>query len=83
MSHKKIGPDRFSPFDVYWIQTNKQTDKQTERQAKFIYRRIHVISMFLTLKIDLFKLWLFYQSDLWISATEAMKEIIRIKGFKA
>ena len=27
MSHKKIGPDRFSRFDVYWIQTNKQTNK--------------------------------------------------------
>ena len=27
MSHKKIGPDRFSCFDVYWIQINKQTDK--------------------------------------------------------
>jgi len=46
MSHKKFGPDRFSRFDVYWIQTdrqtNKQTDrqtnKQTDRQAKFIYR---------------------------------------------
>ena len=24
---QKIGPDRFSRFDVYWIQTNKQTDK--------------------------------------------------------
>ena len=34
MSHKKFGPDRFSRFDVYWI----QTDKQTDRQAKFIYR---------------------------------------------
>ena len=30
MSHKKFGPDRFSRFDVYWIQTN--------RQGKFIYR---------------------------------------------
>ena len=30
----KIWPDRFSRFDVYWIQTNIQTD----RQAKFIYR---------------------------------------------
>ena len=43
MSHKKIGPDRFSRFDAYWVQTNKQTDKQTnrqtDRQAKFIYRR--------------------------------------------
>ena len=27
MSHKKFGPDRFSLFDVYWIQANKQTDK--------------------------------------------------------
>ena len=23
MSHKKFGPDRFSRFDVYWIQTDK------------------------------------------------------------
>ena len=27
MSHKKFGPDRFSRFDVHWIQTDKQTDK--------------------------------------------------------
>jgi len=38
MSHKKFGPDRFSRFDVYWIQTDRQTNKQTPRQAKFIYR---------------------------------------------
>ena len=25
MSHKKFGPDRFSRFDVYWIQTDKQS----------------------------------------------------------
>jgi len=23
LSHKKFGPDRFSRFDVYWIQTDK------------------------------------------------------------
>ena len=33
-SHTKCGPDRFSRFDVYWI----QTDRQSDRQAKFIYR---------------------------------------------
>ena len=33
MSHKKFGPDRFSRFDVYWIQTNKQTDTQTPKQT--------------------------------------------------
>jgi len=38
MSHKKFGPDRFSRFDVYWTQTNKQTDKQTDTQAKFIHK---------------------------------------------
>ena len=38
MSHKKFGPDRFSHFDVYWIQTNRHPDRQTNRQAKFIYR---------------------------------------------
>ena len=27
MFPQKFGPDRFSRFDVYWIQTNKQTDK--------------------------------------------------------
>ena len=44
MSHKKFGPDRFSRFDVYWIQRNKQTNKQTDRQAKFIYRYIRAKS---------------------------------------
>ena len=34
MSHKKFGPGQFSRFEVYWI----QTDKQTPKQAKFIYR---------------------------------------------
>ena len=40
MSHTKCGPDRFSRFDVYWIQTN--------RQAKCIYRRgaIIILSIF-------------------------------------
>ena len=26
-SRKKFGPDRSSRFDLYWIQTNRQTDK--------------------------------------------------------
>ena len=34
MYHKKFGPDRFSRFDVYWI----QTDRQTDRQAKSVYK---------------------------------------------
>ena len=33
MSHKKFGPDRFSRFDVYRIQTNKRTNKQTNKQT--------------------------------------------------
>ena len=54
----KFGPDRFSRFDVYWIQTNKQTPKQTNkhpnrqipRQAKFIYRPLnceHVLFVYI------------------------------------
>ena len=33
MSHKKFGPDRFSRFDIYWIQTDRQTPKQTNKQT--------------------------------------------------
>ena len=36
MSHKKFGPDRFSRFDVYWIQTNRQKDKQTDKPNLYI-----------------------------------------------
>ena len=36
MSHKKFGPDRFSRFDVYWIQTDRQTDKQTDNPNLYI-----------------------------------------------
>ena len=32
-SLEKFGPDRFSRFDVYWIQTDRQTDKQTNGQT--------------------------------------------------
>ena len=34
-SHTKFGPDRFSRFDVYPLQTNKQTPKHPDRQAKY------------------------------------------------
>ena len=40
MSHKKIGPDRFSRFDVYWIQTNRQTNRQTDKPNLYIDCRI-------------------------------------------
>ena len=36
MSHKKFGPDRFRRFDVYWIQTNKQTNRQTDKPNLYI-----------------------------------------------
>ena len=36
MSHKKFGPDRFSRFDVYWIQTNKHPDTQTDKLNLYI-----------------------------------------------
>jgi len=37
MSRKKFGPDRFSRFDVYWIQTSdRQTDKQADKPNLYI-----------------------------------------------
>ena len=38
MSHKKFGPDRFSRFDVYWKQTNRQTDKHHDKPNLYIDR---------------------------------------------
>ena len=45
MSHKKCGPDRFSRFDVYWIQTNKQTDKQTDKPNLYIDLQLLLIKV--------------------------------------
>ena len=33
---EKFGPDQFSRFDVYWIQTDRQTDKQTDKPNLYI-----------------------------------------------
>jgi len=38
MLHKKFGPDRFSRFDVYWIQTNRQTPRQTSQIYRLVGR---------------------------------------------
>ena len=53
-SHKKFGPDRFSRFDVYWIQTNKQAPKQNlyidERYASSGSRDIGIRKLRLVVK---------------------------------
>ena len=38
--HKNIGPYQFSCWDVFWTQTEEQTNKQKDRQAKYVYRWI-------------------------------------------
>ena len=38
MSHKKFGPDRYSRVDVYWMQTNKQTDNPNLYTDKFVLK---------------------------------------------
>ena len=58
MPHKKFGPDRFSRFDVYWIQTNRHPDRQTNRQAKFLYRYLFFIGFYTI--IPIFH-WVLYQ----------------------
>ena len=50
MTYTKFGPDRFSRFDVSWIQTDKQT---TDRQAKFIYRLYRFAIFCILLKYSL------------------------------
>ena len=44
MSHKKFGPDRFSRFDVYWIQTDRQTNKQTDKPRYVCFTIKHFLS---------------------------------------
>ena len=57
-SHIKFKPDRFSRFDVYWIQTNRQTD----RQDKFINR--YRINLLVITKTEFF---LQVRFPLWIN----------------
>ena len=50
MSHKKFGPDRFSRFDVYWIQKDRQTNEQTEKPNLYIdrltlYHKEHILAV--------------------------------------
>ena len=43
-SHVKFGPDQFSRFDVYWIQTDRQTNKAyIEICIEFIYVDINKV----------------------------------------
>ena len=44
---KKCGPDRFSRFDVDWIQTNKETPRQTDKPNLYldIIWHLHMISL--------------------------------------
>ena len=36
MSQKKFGPDLFSRFDVFWIQTDRQTNKHQDKPNLYI-----------------------------------------------
>ena len=47
MSHKKFGPDRFSRFDIYGIQTDRQTPKQTDKPNLYRFK-------YLTMKLKKF-----------------------------
>ena len=47
MSHKKFGPDRFSRFDVYWIQTDKQTNKHPDKPNLYIDKQFKGLNLLL------------------------------------
>ena len=68
MSHKKCGPDRFSRFDVYWIQTNKHPDKPNLhkdyiksnifinlKSPPFLYLQFRRMDFFKELRNDIFE----------------------------
>ena len=43
---QNLGHDRFSRFDIYWPQTNKQTNKQTKSEEKtMFYVPVYIISI--------------------------------------
>ena len=46
VQQKKIGPNLFSRFDVYWIQTNRQTNKMTDKPNLYIDKRGFVYAQF-------------------------------------
>ena len=48
MSQKKIGPDRFSRFDVYWIQTDRHPDKHHDKPNLYI----DMTNMDLSLRVE-------------------------------
>ena len=35
-SHTKFGVYRFSRFDIYWLQADRQADTQTDKQIIYI-----------------------------------------------
>ena len=41
-SHKKCGPNRYSRFDVYRLQTNRQTDKQSIHFKNFLLKGVYL-----------------------------------------
>ena len=45
-SHTKCGPDRFSRFDVYWIQTDSETIKQQTSCTKNVVQLIRKFIIF-------------------------------------
>ena len=56
--HPKFGPDRFSRFDVNWIQTNTQADK-SKVQGVFSKTDIFDLFMFQLKRLDKFAINIF------------------------
>ena len=75
MSHKKFGPDRFSRFDVYRIQTDRHTNKHHNRQAKFIYR-------LKTFKTHFLKIVIIHKPFLWLRDVPIGSAVLTFIGYK-
>ena len=56
-SHTQIGPDFFSRFDVYWIQTDNQRDRHPDKQSIYKDNRVYIVYIYsLYMKIIIRKL---------------------------
>ena len=78
MSWSKFGHDRFTSFDVYWIQTNRQTDKLNciyiyIAVSKYIllfdyfllYREVKGNPWLCLIKVKLFTILSIYKMKMW------------------
>ena len=83
-SHTTFGPYQFSGFDVYWIQTDKQTNNtKTNKVLGFQDASCpSSISTFVTVSVNIFSLYSIKKVCGFHNIFHAFKKFYKIKTFK-